>query len=490
MRSLTLTPVCTALACLTLGTGSVSAQGPELFRVEGDRLARAAVTVGRQLPDLPELPRGRRSHPAMLLRSIGVLEVLDGMDVRQVAGLSAGADPIGRPPDAETLAHLHLFGAGSDEAVKVVELLATPDGFYVGEQVWPERDQPVREEINPIRFERLSEGWSAYRGVFEPSLEPVGEVFELGRPYRASRFTMNHETVQERLFHGVKLRNCDPTTRIVGADPIGIRLPAGYDPSRPAGLIVWISPVDQGGVPPFMHEALDELGIIGIGAHNSGNQRNINDRLQLVLDGVATVTRRYHIDPERVYVTGMSGGGRASSIIATCFPDVFMGCIPIVGMNTYRDVPIGNGRYLPRMFYKPGPQMMRLLRDRRFAPITGPPDFNHVQTMGASKVLRGDGVEVNVFSYDDMAHEYPTAPRFKAALTWLDEPVWAARRQADEAAERMLAGYYSRFEGELRGDDRDRARTLLMDVMDQGPWSPSAWTAMELLQGMDIPSGG
>jgi len=461
---------------------------PELFRLDGDRLTRVIVTVARELPELPSLPQGRRDYPVMLLRTHGVLDVLEGRSVHSVAGLSTGSGPIGRPPDSGPMAYMHLLGAESDRVVRVVEVLATPDGFYVGEQVWPEVEGPPREEINPIRFERLSDGWSAYRGEFAGADEPLGTVVELERPYIPSRFTMDRETVQERLFNGVRLRDCTPTSRVVGQDPIDVRLPAGYSPARPAGLIVWISPVDDGGVPGFMHDALDEFGLIGIGARNSGNQRHVNDRFQLALDGVATATRRYHVDPERIYVTGMSGGGRTSSMLATCFPDVFMGCIPIVGMNTYRDVPLGNGRYSRRTFYKPAAEIMGLLRDRRFAPITGPPDFNHLQTLGASRILRGDGVEVNVFSYDDMGHVYPTAPRFKEALAWLDEPARVATEEGAAAAEQMLAGFYSRFKSRIDdGVDGARARALLMDVMEAGPWSPAAWTALELLGGGDSP---
>ena len=177
-----------------------------------------------------------------MIRADGVLDVLEGRNVRPVAGLSTGSGPIGRPPDSGPMAYMHLFGAESEDVVRVIEVLATPDGFYVAEQVWPPVEGPPREEINPIRFERLSEGWSAYRGVFDRANEHAGEVAELERPYVPSRFTMDRETVQERLFNGVRLRECTPTSRVVGQDPIDIRLPAGYSPARPAGLIVWISP--------------------------------------------------------------------------------------------------------------------------------------------------------------------------------------------------------------------------------------------------------
>lgn len=58
------------------------------------------------------------------------------------------------------------------------------------------------------------------------------------------------------------------------------------------------------------------------------NQRWSSERLALVLD---EVQRRYNVDPDRVYVTGLSMGGYGTWDLAMDFPDRFAAIAPICG---------------------------------------------------------------------------------------------------------------------------------------------------------------
>ena len=78
-----------------------------------------------------------------------------------------------------------------------------------------------------------------------------------------------------------------------------------------------------------MLEALDELGLIAVGVERAGNRRVFSERAQLMLDVIETARRRFHVDPRRIYMTGMSGGGRVTSAFSVCFPDVIRGSVPI-----------------------------------------------------------------------------------------------------------------------------------------------------------------
>ena len=48
-------------------------------------------------------------------------------------------------------------------------------------------------------------------------------------------------------------------------------------------------------------------------------------RLPLALLGYWNARSRYPIDPDRVYVGGLSGGSRVAQIAALAYPDVFRG---------------------------------------------------------------------------------------------------------------------------------------------------------------------
>src|SRR5436190_9817436 len=136
-------------------------------------------------------------------------------------------------------------------------------------------------------------------------------------------------------------------------EKFSVRLPRGYGPRQPAGLLVWVDAGPSGRPPAPFAAALDELGIACIGAGSSGNNRLVSTRYQLALDAVATAERKFHIDPRRLYVTGVSGGGRVSSMLLGCFPEVFAGAVPIVGISFYENVPIGTGKFWPAGYGKP-----------------------------------------------------------------------------------------------------------------------------------------
>src|SRR5947209_3298871 len=118
-----------------------------------------------------------------------------------------------------------------------------------------------------------------------------------------------------------------------------IYIPDSYDGSMPYGLLVWISPSPSGKPMGQYREVLNRHRLIYIGANNSGNQRLVLARLGLAIDAAFNVTRRYAIDPDRVYVTGVSGGGRCASILGVIAPDIFRGGMYMIGSDFYRPLP-------------------------------------------------------------------------------------------------------------------------------------------------------
>jgi len=462
-----------------------------LFELGRDKIVRVVVTTTIELPELPDVPP-RRELPRMALEASGVLEIIEGRRLRDVRALAPrSAKPIGRPPDAKSVCFMHLIGSTT---TKTIEIVATDDGLVVGEHAGTGLDRPSRAELNRVRWERFSKGWSIYRGGFNPTEDQVATTFEMPTPYKHGSVTFDFETIDNRFYFGVRLRETYKLDRVMNEDPINVRLPRGYDPNRPAGLLVWISPSRDGTIPSQFRQALDELNLIAIGANNSGNHRLTNSRYQLAFDGIATASNRYHVDPDRIYVTGMSGGGRVSSMLGMCFPDVFAGTIPIVGMSIYEITNRGDGKKWQRGFYKPPSKLFRILRTHRFAPMGGPPDFNYAEMQAAMRVLQRDRVPSRFFEYEDMAHEMPKPDRFADAMQWVDEPYRDAENERLAKAQQKLDEYARRFgQGTNAPDDGNGVRTaagdpdspeaigLLLDVIEAAPWSPPAWSALELL---------
>jgi poly(3-hydroxybutyrate) depolymerase len=202
------------------------------------------------------------------------------------------------------------------------------------------------------------------------------------------------------------------------------------------------------------------------------------ERMQLALDAAATAVSRYHVDPLRIYATGMSGGGRVSSMLWGTFPEVFRGAVPIVGINTYQNIPAGGGRAWRAGFSKPTGERWAMLRGHRLAAITGSRDGNQAHTLAAISLMKADGLAVKEYDYPDLAHEYPSPERFLAALRWVDEPARDRRASESAAAAALLETFKKSDTGRL--DPRARRRALV-EVTAAGPWSDAAWEAAELL---------
>jgi predicted esterase len=205
----------------------------------------------------------------------------------------------------------------------------------------------------------------------------------------------------------------------------------------------------------------------------------VTNREQLALDAVETASHRFLIDPRRVYITGLSGGGRVSSIMQACFPDVFMGAIPIAGMSSYQHVPNGLGQFWRAAYARPGSDTFRVFKGRRMAGITGERDGNAREMRNATNIMRRDGLNVKLFDYPDMAHELPTPERFLDALKWIDEPAVEAMKAEKLAAAKAWDTYKTRFPDETATDEA--ARRLLVKVTEAAPWTPQAWRAAEIL---------
>jgi hypothetical protein len=417
-------------------------------------------------------PPGAVLESPMANRLLGVAAVLGASDVRQLASLSRRAAEVGWPAETEILGHAHVSRAEQHATYRVG---VTPDRLALFATV---PDGPVFA-LDADGCHAILAPLLGYAGGFGPEAgASVGEVAEFPGDPRVSPIVLDEATVRDRLNAG-RPTELPPTDRYLPDEQLFIRLPAGYTPRRPAGLVVWIDPTDSGRPPEGFSPAADAMNLIMIGAADAGNPRLATDRYQLALDAVASASSRFHIDPARVYVTGVSGGGRISSGLAVCFPDIFTGAVPIVGLNCYDHVPLGDGRFVPLGFRKPDAKRWKLLREHRIAAVSGPLDFNYREMTNAVRIYQRDGLPVRLFEYEDMAHTLPTPERFAEALGWVDEPVALASGAAAAEAAEQLDAYLARFGG--LPATTDVQRRLLERVTTTAPWSDPAWRACELL---------
>jgi len=214
----------------------------------------------------------------------------------------------------------------------------------------------------------------------------------------------------------------------IAQESFEVYVPDCYDSNTPFGLLVWISASPSGSIEHFRDpkQLMDKHKLIWVGANKSGNDTSTYERrIPLALDAAYNMQKLYNIDPNRVYVGGISGGGRVASITAFHHSDVYAGGIFVIGANFWEDmaVPdqnshfrIGASRPLPRYLF-------RAKTFGRYVLLTGDNDGNRLQMhtyyeQGFSKCLDN----VLYIQVPGMGHEVPPADEFEKALQYLDKP--------------------------------------------------------------------
>jgi hypothetical protein len=318
-------------------------------------------------------------------------------------------------------------------------------------------------ELGPGVIDSIGVAW--WRRGWTPDASPPGS--RLRAAGLAASVTLDAATIR-RAFR----INFAPATRRVERETWHVRLPSSLDRARPSGVLIWISPNPDGRLPPAYESVLDQIGFIAIGADNTGNGRPLAERLQLVLDGVEILKRRWLIDPAAVYLAGLSGGGRCAAILQLGMPEVFSGTVAVAGLDSYHDAPTGNlAEIWPGALGKPLANAMRSLRDRRIAALLGELDFNRAEAAARVALLAADGIPARLEIVPGLGQALAPAPVFAENLRWVDEPCREASQASVERATALLTAVRP-------GPDH---RAALVGVIRAAPWSEPAWVAAELL---------
>lgn len=412
-----------------------------------------------------------------MLRTItGVAAVLEGKQVDALWACAKGR--AAAVAGTESLMYrIRLERDGTQPLV--VEVLRTELGEGVVRRVAPDVGATAPARLDDDAFLALSAAWPVYSGSFDPDpADQPGRVVELVTPLRPGAVRLDRRTLGERLLGG-RATQAQPVTRRLADARFSMRLPAGYHPRTPAGLLLWVHASPEGRPPASLAPIADAMNLVVVSAADAGNDRAIADRFQLVLDAVANAQARCHIDPSRVYAIGISGGGKVAGALWACFPDVVAGAIPVVGLAVYEATPAPGGKLYPALFGKPGRDRLDRLRTQRLAAITGSADFNRDPVVGAFKVLERDKLAVKLWDIQGLGHTMPEASVLEEAVRWVDEP-W---RTAADARARRGDELLAALDADLaRGPiEAGTLRTRLVEITREAPWTPAAWTAFDRL---------
>ena len=183
-------------------------------------------------------------------------------------------------------------------------------------------------------------------------------------------------------------------------------VPSNLDQTRPVGLMVYISPQESGELPMEWRTTFSNNNMIWLGFDNAGNQRLSKERVLLAILARTLSMKHYNVDVNRIYVAGLSGGGRVASQVMSLVPEYFAGAIYMIGVDELQ---------------KTSSSVLDEMKQSRFVFITGSEDFNRKDIRKTHKKYLKKGI-LNSYLIDveGAAHTLPSADSIEQALVYLD----------------------------------------------------------------------
>jgi predicted esterase len=287
----------------------------------------------------------------------------------------------------------------------------------------------------------------------------------------------------------------------LSAAPFQVFVPPKYSPSVPHGLFVFMSPGGPKVMPTWL-PVFARHKLIFVGVPNTGKEAYWHLHVsRLALDAVHNLGRRYNIDPDRIYISGFSGGGMAASELIHAFPEVFAGCFCMNGENFY-DARGGEEGVLEPGVRETSPWRgdyedikkrvaIVLLTGRRDAVVD--PEVSISNARG----LTLDGfTRTTLLVLPEGTHRHPDATWFERGIKALaakpgvaptTRPTTQSNPGPDQAAQarRYLVTAQEFIDGEHARRFRPRAAQCLETVLRDYPTTPAAPVARELLDWME-----
>lgn len=210
----------------------------------------------------------------------------------------------------------------------------------------------------------------------------------------------------------------------VSKEKFRLVIPKTYSHKARWGLFVYINADASANIPGEYAAILEKHKLIAVSPYKSGNERNLFDRFRLAIDANFNLTRRFNIDPDRVYVSGISGGARVASMLAVAYADLFSGAIPFCGVNFYTDIPSDPGKAWPPDYIPVEPALKIAKSEGRFVLVTGEKDFNLKNTKAVYELgFKKEGFKhALLLEVPGLGHQPPSAEWFEKGLDFLDHP--------------------------------------------------------------------
>ena len=186
-------------------------------------------------------------------------------------------------------------------------------------------------------------------------------------------------------------------------------VPPNYRGRQAFGLIAFVNAADQMSVPPDWKKVLAARKLLYIAPQNVGNNQPVPRRAIATVVAIRKMMELHKVDPQRVYVTGHSGGAKVACLVAFAQPDLIQGVLPMCGF------------LFPQAGQQDKERLEKVKSQIGFALITGSKDFNHQFIVADyNEKLVSAKYRATLFDVPGMGHQIAPGQTLNAALNWLE----------------------------------------------------------------------
>jgi hypothetical protein len=247
----------------------------------------------------------------------------------------------------------------------------------------------------------------------------------------------------------------------VSKERFTVYVPSGEPPKEGYGLLVFVAPWETPTKPNYWRPPLDKHHLLFVSATSSGNDTKVYDRrLPLALLAYENMRARYPINPDRVYIGGLSGGSRVAQMTALGYADVFRGALLNAGSD-----PIGGSQGI----HLPAAELFEKFQRMRIVFITGEHDEDrqHEDIVARDSMRDRCVFDTEIRIAPRLGHESLDAPSLNRALDDLDRRGSVDEGKLRQCNERLSGEINARLDA-VRADiakgDRQGARDRLNAV--------------------------
>lgn len=208
-----------------------------------------------------------------------------------------------------------------------------------------------------------------------------------------------------------------PLEYAVDQQKASVFMPAGYDASTNWGLLIFLDPGDRLAVPETWKPVLAKHRLLW--ACPAGAQDGQPDmrRVGLALDTLATLRTAQVFNTQRVYLAGLSGGGRIAAQAALLYPDVFAGVIVQAAPAKLR-TPQDRDTTFPFLQDVDVQKVAR--RNLRWAFFTGDKDPNYLPMLGHAQGWAHFKFRFRIFDVPGQTADILTGEWLDQVVQWLE----------------------------------------------------------------------